>query len=42
MWKEQRNFVFRPLLIVMQKNNSVAEVEYIDKSENAPPIDGIE
>ena len=29
-------------MIVMQKNNSVTEVEYIDKSENVPPIDGTE
>ena len=26
----------------MQKSNSVAEVEYIDKSENASPTDGTE
>ena len=29
-------------MIAMQKNNSVTEVEYIDKSENVPPTDGIE
>ena len=29
-------------MIVTQKNNSVIEVEYTDKSENAPPTDGTE
>ena len=29
-------------MIIIQKNNSVTEVEYIDKSENVPPTDGTE
>ena len=29
-------------MIVMQKSNSIAEVEYIDKLENASPTDGTE
>ena len=27
-------------MIVIQKNNSVTEVEYVDKSENVPPTYG--